>query len=257
MLKYIFSAFILLTISNLAIAQHNILPSQPRNSMQIVDETKLNKQKEKQGETIEMPTRKRYVRIGCDLSRFALPLIGDIGSNGTEFYVDGELFYNWFPTLEIGTQSVKHNRIDTINYKMNGQYYRIGVDYNILKYAHRLDRNTFFVGARLGVANFKHEATDIRVETFHGIRKSEIEQTSHNKVWGEVLFGGKCELMPNLFMGLVVRVKCMPNRSCGNLTPYIIPGFGKAKNRVNAGISYTIAYAIPCGETKPKAIPVE
>ncbi len=238
-------------------AQHNILPSQPRNSLQIVDETQLNKQKEKNAEIVDMPTRKRYVRIGCDLSRFALPLIGDISSSGTEFYVDGELFYKWFPTLEIGTQSVKHNRIDTINYKMNGQYYRIGFDYNILKYAHRLDRNTFFIGVRLGISNFKHEANDLRVETFHGIKMSEIESTSHSKVWGEVMFGGKCELVHNLFMGLNVRVKCMPNRNCGNLTPYIIPGFGKAKNRVNTGISYTIAYAIPCGETKPKTAVVE
>ena len=30
-----------------------------------------------------------------------------------------------------------------------------------------------------------------------------------------------------------------------SMTPYIIPGYGKGFNRFNAGLSYSILYAIP------------
>lgn len=192
-----------------------------------------------------MPRRQVFVRFGCDLSRFALPYVGDIGSKGLEFSVDGEVGYNFFPVIEIGQQSIRHST-DTIKYNMNGNYGRIGLDYNILKYKHRLDRDICFVGFRLGHTKFNHEASSVKMSGVWGNVDSGMPYTTLNATWGEAVVGLKGELLRNLYMGITVRAKMMlAHSSYGAMVPYIIPGYGKGYNKINAGISYSIMYAIP------------
>lgn len=192
-----------------------------------------------------MPRRQVFVRFGCDLSRFALPYVGDIGSKGLEFSVDGELKYNYFPIVEIGRQSLKHDT-DSILYKMNGNYFRTGLDYNILKYKHRLDRDICFVGLRVGYSKFSQEVPFAEVRNPRYDIISKIPKSNLNSFWGEAVVGLKGELLKNLYMGVTVRAKMMLAHSkYHSVTPYIMPGFGKGYNKVNAGISYSIMYAIP------------
>lgn len=192
-----------------------------------------------------MPQRQVFVRFGCDLSRFALPYVGDIGSKGLEFSVDGEIKYNWFPTVEVGRQSLKHNA-DSIHYKMNGNYFRVGLDYNILKYKHRLDRDICFVGVRFACSSFSQEVPFVEVRNSRFDIVTNIPKSDLNAYWGEAVVGLKGELLKNLYMGVTVRAKMMlAHANYRSVTPYIVPGFGKGYNKINAGISYSIMYAIP------------
>ena len=192
-----------------------------------------------------MPRRQVFVRFGCDLSRFVLPYVGDIGSKGVEFSVDGELKYNYFPVVELGRQSVRHNT-DSIRYNMDGNYFRVGLDYNILKYKHRLDRDICFVGARFGCSRFSHEVPFAEVSNFRYDVVSDMPKSSLDAYWGEAVVGLKGEVFRNIYLGITVRAKMLFAHSrYGALTPYIIPGYGKGYNKVNAGISYSIMYAIP------------
>lgn len=193
----------------------------------------------------DLPRRQIYVRLGCDLSRFALPLIGDVGSHGLEFSVDGEVHYNWFPIVEVGTQWINHNT-DSLLYKMNGAYARIGFDYNVLKYQHRLDRDAFYIGMRVAHSSFSHELQDVVLQGIHGEVRSAIDSRSLNATWGEAVVGAKAEVFKNLYLGVTARVKVMfAHTSYENMTPYIVPGFGKGYYQFNGGFTYSIMYAIP------------
>jgi len=62
----------------------------------------------------------------------------------------------------------------------------------------------------------------------------------------EMTIGAKAEVLHNLYFGLTVRMKVMlAHTKYENMTPYIVPGFGKGFYKVNGGISYSIMYAIP------------
>ena len=188
-----------------------------------------------------MPRRQVFVRVGYDLSRLALPYVRNNGSHGVEVSADAELAYNFFPTVEIGRQSLNRSS-DTLRYTMSGEYVRIGLDYNVIKYKHRLDRDIFFLGVRLATNTFRHEAPLVIL----GPVEDRIPQSNLKAVWGEAVVGLKGELFPNLYMGLTVRAKMMfAHDRYKNMTPYIVPGFGKGFNRFNAGLTYSILYAIP------------
>jgi len=193
----------------------------------------------------EMPRRQMYVRFGCDLSRFALPYIGDIGSHGLEFSVDGEVKYDWFPVIEFGKQWIKHNP-DSLNYKMNGSYGRVGFDYNVLKYQHRLDRDMFFIGLRMAHSRFSHELPSVVMNNYGEELRESIAKRNLSATWGEMTVGAKAEILNNLYLGITVRLKVMlAHTNYENVTPYIVPGFGKGFYKINGGISYSIMYAIP------------
>ena len=192
-----------------------------------------------------MPRRQVFVRVGYDLSRLALPYVRNNGSQGVELSVDGELAYNFFPTAEFGRQTLKRST-DSVSYSMEGNYFRVGLDYNLLKYKHRLDRDIFFLGVRMAAAKFSHEAPVAVVNGVLGTVDGNIPKSNHKALWGEAVVGLKGELFPNFYMGLTVRAKMMfSHSSYHNMTPYIVPGFGKGFYRFNAGLSYTILYAIP------------
>ena len=196
-------------------------------------------------ETI-LSKRQAFVRVGYDLSRIGLPYVGKIGSKGWELSVDGEIKYNWFPIVEVGGQSVKNNT-DTLQYEMSGSYVRIGLDYNILKYKHRLDRDIFFVGCRIAQAKFSHEAPCVIINSItYGVLEIPVASADINALWAEAVVGVKGELLRNLFMGVTVRAKAMlKHTEYEQLTPYIVPGFGKGFNKFNAGITYSLMYSIP------------
>ncbi|MBO7146100.1 MAG: hypothetical protein J6W13_14915 [Salinivirgaceae bacterium] len=198
-----------------------------------------------QFEDDELPRRQVFVRVGYDLSRLALPYVREIGSHGMEFSVDAELHYNFFPVVEFGRQSLKHNT-DSLRYKMAGEYARIGLDYNLLKYKHRLDRDIFFLGFRFAGTKFTHEAPYAVVSGVWGVSTDDIPASNISAYWGEAVVGVKGELLKNLYIGLTVRAKMMfSHTDYKSMTPYIVPGYGKGFNRFNAGLSYSIMYAIP------------
>ena len=193
----------------------------------------------------ELPRRQTFVRVGYDLSRLALPYVREIGSRGMEFAIDAELHYNFFPVVEFGQQSLKHNT-DSLQYNMSGQYARIGLDYNLLKYKHRLDRDIFFLGIRFAGNKFSQEAPYALLSGVWGDFVDAIPSSKLIAYWGEAVVGVKGELFKNVYIGLTVRAKMMLAHSNYNsMTPYIVPGFGKGFNRFNAGLSYSIMYAIP------------
>lgn len=192
-----------------------------------------------------MPERQVFVRAGIDMSRFALALINDIPVTGAEVSFDTEIKYTLFPTLEIGMNKVSHTT-DDYSYDLSGNYFRLGLNYNMLKYKHRLDRNMFFVGGRYGFSGFNQQASNIVLENEWGPFVTSVGKQQLNAHWFEGVIGLRGEVMKNFYMGYTIRIKKMLHHGDFNsITPYFIPGYGDGGKKTTVGMSYSIFYAIP------------
>ncbi len=194
--------------------------------------------------------RQVFVRFGTDLSRFIPPFINDYGPKGMGFSVDGEVKYRFFPTLEAGFSSISDAK-EYFNYEMNGNYFRLGLNYNLTNYKQRLDRDIFFIGARIANSSFSHQVNNINITNAWGGYDTNIPAAKIKAQWVEGLIGLRAEIVRNFYMGFSIRVKSMISHTdYKNLTPYWIPGFGKSGNLLSTGVSYSVFYAIPIKNPK-------
>jgi hypothetical protein len=200
---------------------------------------------------LKEPERQVFVRLGADLSRAALKYISDFDQKGFEMSLDGEVKYRYFPTLEGGYSEINQVN-DSLNYHSDGGYFRIGFDYNMLNYKQRFDRNIFFIGARYGYTSYSQQVLYGEVSNEWGTINIAGDPEKLNAHWFEGVIGLRGEILKNLYMGYTIRVKQMLMHSeYGPITPYWIPGFGKANKSITVGMSYSIFYAFPIKNPKP------
>ncbi len=207
-----------------------------------------------------LPKRQFFIRAGFDLSRLALPYVNDIPVNGFEFSLDTEIKYKFFPTFEAGYNKVD-NITETYNdegestyahqYKAEGTYWRLGLNYNMLKYKHRLDRNIFYIGVRYGNSSFSQEAPNIELVNEWGTYETSVPKTNLTAHWAEFIMGLRGEIFTNFYMGYAIRIKTLISQTDDQgFTPYYIPGFGKGFKNIHPGMSYSVFYAIPMKNPK-------
>lgn len=193
----------------------------------------------------ELPKRQFFIRGGLDLSRFALPYLGDIAVKGWEASLDSEIKMDFFPTVEFGMNSIDH-KTEAFNYESSGSYFRVGLNYNMLNYQHRLDRNIFFIGARYAFSNYHQQADNIVLDSDWGTYETSFPNKQLNQHWAEAIIGLRGEIFKNFYMGYSIRIKIRLSQSdYGDLTPYFVPGYGDPSKNLTAGMSYSIFYAIP------------
>jgi len=241
MLKFIFNIVFLFTVFVSFAQQEETEPP--------VEQTPPKSTNKKQVVSVykqpPLPERQTFIRFGTDLSRFFSGWVHEISMTGYEFSVESEIKYSYFPTLEYG-HNVIDDETDIHHYKAEGSYYRIGLDYNMLKYQHRLDRNLFYVGFRYSFSSFWQEAPSLTLENEYGSINTSIPKTDITAHWAEFLIGLKGEIYHNFFMGYSIRIKTMINQSNDQgITPFFIPGYGKGEKSIHAGMNYSIYYAIP------------
>lgn len=192
-----------------------------------------------------IPPRKIFIRPGIDLSRMALPFIKDYPLYGFEASIDAEYKFKYFPIAEFGWNKASDDRPD-YQYQSEGYYARIGMNYNMLNYKHRLDRNLFFVGGRFAYSWYHHQFDNVIIENEWGTLNTSLPNTELKAFWIEAVLGLKGEIAKNLFLGYTIRVKVMASRNeFSNFTPYIIPGFGEGDKTTTMGMSITMSYALP------------
>lgn len=241
MLKFIFNIlFLFITLGSIAQQEGEQPPNNPEQPKETNKKQIVTRYKQP-----PLPERQTFIRIGTDLTRFLSGYVHDINMTGYEFSVDGEIKYSYFPTLEIG-HNIIDDESDIHHYKAQGNYYRIGLDYNLLKYQHRLDRNMFYVGFRYAFTSFSQEVPLLTFENDYGVLNTSIPKTDLNAHWAEFILGLKGEIAHNFFMGFSVRLKTLISQTDDNgITPFFIPGYGKGQNSIHAGVNYSVYYAIP------------
>lgn len=145
-----------------------------------------------------------------------------------EIAANVQLARRFFPTLELGYSGGKTHRGDSIQYKGQGGFFRVGCDINPLK-KHKDSPHALLVGLRLGTA---------------------VQTKGYTDCWGEIIAGCQVEIAKvqktAFYMGWMGRFKVLFTRDKEGLTadqmkPIYIPGFGNRDN-IGWGLNYYLGW---------------
>jgi hypothetical protein len=145
-----------------------------------------------------------------------------------EIAANVQLARRFFPTLELGYAGGKTHRGDSIQYKGQGGFFRVGCDINPLK-KHKDSPHALLVGLRLGTA---------------------VQTKGYTDCWGEIIAGCQVEIAKvqktAFYMGWMGRFKVLFTRDKEGLTadqmkPIYIPGFGNRDN-IGWGLNYYLGW---------------
>ncbi len=155
--------------------------------------------------------------------------------------------YKWWANAEVGYQNTQYSN-DNFSYKSNGTFLKIGIDYDLFQSEDFPVNDNIFVGARYGYAWQMHEANNFKiVDDYWGEYSGSVSNSAVNSHIFEILFGIRCEMLRNFYMGWTFRGRFLVASAHNNdLEPYAVPGFGNCGD-TKAGIAftYTIEYQIP------------
>lgn len=195
-------------------------------------------------------TKKAYgLRLGLDLSKQIRMFTEEY--KGLSLYSDLKIMEDFFVVLEIGNDNKKISD-ENINSKVNGSYYKFGLNYNFYKNLPGLNNDIYF-GLRYGISNFNSELLSFKVFDIDNNWNNESivinrKFNNLNAGWVELILGFNAEISKNIFMGISLRVNRLINQKIpSNFTNFFIPGFNKVteNNNFGTGITYNLIYQIP------------
>lgn len=151
-----------------------------------------------------------------------------------------------YPAIELGYSGMSDS-VDGSAYSSAGMYGRIGLDYNILPLSDPSVHHRVYFGFRYALSVFRHQAENIRIPgEYWGDYVIEQYENSLQAHWLELVGGVRAEVLPNFFMGWSVRYAILLNPDMDpQITPLMIPGFGKGTENRALLFTYTLAYKIP------------
>ncbi|MEE1095870.1 MAG: DUF6048 family protein [Paludibacteraceae bacterium] len=164
-----------------------------------------------------------------------------------EIAVNCRLKNRFYPTLEVGyagslpatSNDPMRGTItlgDSIAYRGQGGFFRVGCDINPLK-KHPESPHALLIGVRLGTSIQSAQHTLLNTQY-------SILTTTSADCWGEIVAGCQVEVCKGFTMGWMGRFKCLFTRQAEGLPaseykPIYIPGFGKRDN-IAWGLDYYI-----------------
>lgn len=169
----------------------------------------------------------RGFSVSFDLVGPAIMMLSDHGEYEGALRVN--LHDQWFPIFELGLGRANHERDDVtgISYKTSAPYFRIGMDWNLLKKKHQSNR--LFAGLRWGYTNYKCDIIcdalpDPTWLSEAGFGVHDMKCYMH---WLEVVFGIDAKIFGPLHLGWNVRYKRKLFHGEGELgNTWYVPGFG-------------------------------
>ena len=136
----------------------------------------------------------------------------------------------WFPIVEVGLGSAKHDDVVTqISYKSSAPYFRLGADHNFLKDKHDIYR--VYGGARYAFSYYSYDVSHPGVEdpVWGELVPYNEKGVKCNAHWLEFAAGVDAKIWGPIHLGWTVRYRrrlFADNGAMGNV--WYIPGFGKA-----------------------------
>lgn len=196
----------------------------------------------------------RSFRVGTDLISLGKTVVmKDQASNyfsGLEVNGDAD-FGKYYFAVDVGTSARAYDLHygDSGNYSNSGNYYRIGIDINLLK--KDPDRNMFFFGLRFGHASYHESANLITVNHYFGAVTKNLTNNSVTATWGELVTGLRVKVWKEFWMGYTARMKFLPGVSGDTaFKSFDIPGYGRNGEGFYWGFNYQIFWRIPVAKQK-------
>jgi len=191
----------------------------------------------------------RYgLRVGIDLFQPIYSLI-DEDRKGLEFVADYRVSKRFSAATEFG-YSEATTQEDFFNFYTNGQYLKIGADFNAYKNWLGME-NIIVVGLRYAYSTFDQTVNEYTINADPFLPNQTITNSINynglNAQWIEFVLGIKAEILHNVFLGFSFRGNQLINsKDPDNFKTLYIPGFNKVYlNNNGFGFNYTISYLIP------------
>ena len=155
--------------------------------------------------------------------------------------------------MEGGYQYYEKENI-RVRYISQGNYIRLGVDYNVRKPVEKNDHDIYYLGARLAYSKFEQEVPSyLLVNGYWGNTTSSIRPYDGYAFWFEFVTGFKVEVLKNWYLGMGARIKFFINRDKTKIEPVgFVPGYARNYNTSVFDFNYTIYYNIPLNYKKTK-----
>lgn len=165
--------------------------------------------------------------VGIDLIG---PIQLMVSSNGQyEANLRIDLKDKYYPVFELGYgKADAHDESTKIHYKTNAPYFRLGMDWNLLRNKH--DDYRLFGGFRYGCTFYKYDvwAPDVNDPVWGGSAPYGASGMSANYHWLEGVFGVDAKIWGPVRMGWSFRYKRRLAHKDGEIgNTWYVPGFGK------------------------------
>ncbi|MDH6251138.1 hypothetical protein M2347_000865 [Chryseobacterium sp. H1D6B] len=176
----------------------------------------------------------------------------DVLNTGTSFFSDRKLYQGFISSkIKENVHAVIDAGFETNVYqkngydaKVNGPFIKLGVFYMLAKDAEN-EFNGFYGGGKVGGSFYKQEYMAVPVRGFGGSSSSvSFPSSTQSSYWLEGTIGGRVQLFEsNFYIDVNLQPRyLMYTTKQEDITPMIIPGFGKSSSKFNMGFAWSIAY---------------
>ena len=180
----------------------------------------------------------RGFALSFDLVGPAKLMLGDTGEYEGALRIN--LHDQWFPVFELGIGRANHeeDEVTKLTYKTTAPYFRIGMDWNIMKKKHEPYR--IYAGFRYAYTNYKCDILSKNLEDPVWKTKTDFgdEGFSCYQHWLEGVFGIDATIYGPFHLGWTVRYKRRIFHKEGDIgNSWYVPGFG-TNDQDNFGINF-------------------
>ena len=169
----------------------------------------------------------RGFSVSFDLVGPAMLMMSDHGEYEGALRIN--LHDQWFPVFELGYGRANHEKdeVTEITYKTSAPYFRIGMDWNIIRKKH--GPNRIYAGLRYAYTSYKADIIrenlpDPVWQTQTGFGIKDLGCYMH---WMEIVFGIDAKIIGPLHLGWSARYKRPLKHDEGGIgNPWYVPGFG-------------------------------
>lgn len=148
----------------------------------------------------------------------------------------------WFPIFELGLGRANHknDEVTGLTYKTTAPYFRLGMDWNILRKKHQPNR--MYAGFRYAFTSYnvdiiRENLPDPVWQTASGFG---VEGSRCNMHWMEIVLGIDAKVFGPLHLGWTVRYKRRLVHNDGALdATWYVPGFG-INDKDNIGANFNV-----------------
>ena len=169
----------------------------------------------------------RGFSVSFDVVGAAMLAFSDHGEIGGALRIN--LHDQWFPVFEAGIGRANHenDEVTGITYKTSAPYFRIGMDWNILRNKHQSNR--LYAGLRYAFTSYKVDV--IRDELPDPVWQSKagfgVEGLACSMHWAEIVVGIDARIYGPFHLGWDVRYRRRLVHKEGDLgNTWYVPGFG-------------------------------
>ena len=148
----------------------------------------------------------------------------------------------WFPIFELGLGRANHknDEVTGLTYKTTAPYFRLGMDWNILRKKHQSNR--MYAGFRYAFTSYnvdiiRENLPDPVWQTASGFG---VEGSRCNMHWMEIVLGIDAKVFGPLHLGWTIRYKRRLVHNDGALdATWYVPGFG-INDKDNIGANFNV-----------------